>query len=136
MPSEALPEHVERFLLRPNPAVLASVRPDASPHTAVTWYEWASGRALVTMDAVRLRVQFLRTNPRVSLTVIDGDDWYRHVTLMGRVVSLEPDVGLADYQRLAQRYGREPGRLDRERLSAWIAVDKWYSWDAGTDTPR
>ncbi|MDX6438027.1 MAG: hypothetical protein QOF45_610 [Gaiellaceae bacterium] len=134
--TDPLPQHLEEFLQRPNPAVLASVRSDASPHTAVTWYEWDNGRALVTMDAIRLRVRFLRANPQVSLTVIDAEDWYRHVTLMGRVVSLEPDEGLVDYQRLAARYSREPGRLDRDRLSAWIAVDKWYAWDAGRDTPR
>lgn len=136
MMAEQLPEQLEEFLQRPNPAVLASVRSDASPHTAVTWYAWEEGRALVTMDAVRLRVRFIRANPNVSLTVIDAEDWYRHVTLMGRVVSLEPDVGLVDYQRLAARYNRAPGRLDRDRLSAWIAVERWYAWDAGRHTPR
>ena len=90
----------------------------------------------MTMDAVRLRVRFIRANPNVSLTVIDAEDWYRHVTLMGRVVSLEPDVGLVDYQRLAARYNRAPGRLDRDRLSAWITVERWYAWDAGRHTPR
>jgi PPOX class probable F420-dependent enzyme len=130
-----IPPHIAEFLSRPNPAVVATLKPDGSPHTAVTWYGWEDGRLFITMDAIRRRVDWLRADARVSLTVLDEQSWYRHVTLMGRVVSLEPDVALADYDRLILRYrGRRSPDRDRERVTAWIEVDRWYSWDAAVSS--
>ena len=110
---------------------------DGSPQTAATWYEWAHGRAVLTMDSWRRRLSYVRQDPRVSLTVIAAADWYRHVTLMGEIESIRDDVGLIDYERLARRYGRPPGRLtDRSRVTLSLRVDRWYAWDASLQTPR
>ena len=50
-------------------------RPDGSPHTAATWYEWEDGRVLLNMARHRRRLEYMRIEPRaVSLTVLsDGD---------------------------------------------------------------
>jgi hypothetical protein len=40
----------------------------------------------------------------VALTVLDDDGWGRHVSLVGRIVTLEDDVDLRDIDRLARRY--------------------------------
>ena len=62
----------------------------------------------------------MRRDPRVSLTVLDKDDWYRHVTLRG-VIRIEDDPDLADIDRLAIRYRGRPHRTrDRKRVSAWM----------------
>ena len=50
---------VDAFLRRPNPAVIATLRPDGSPHTVATWYDWEDGRALVNMEVTRLRLRFI-----------------------------------------------------------------------------
>jgi len=131
MPKLPLPRDAEELLRRPNPAVIATLREDGSPHTAVTWYLWENGRVLVNMDEGRKRLGHLRQEPRVSITVVGRDDWYRHVTLRGRV-SLEPDPKLEDIDRLSQHYtGRPYPRRDRGRVSAWIEVDSWHAWAAG-----
>jgi hypothetical protein len=84
------------------------------------------------MDEGRKRLQHLRGEPRVSITVLGQDEWYRHVTLLGSVVSLEPDANLAAIDRLSQHYTGQPySRRDRGRVSAWIAVDSWHSWAGG-----
>ena len=132
MPKPPLPHELEQFLLQPNPAVIATLREDGSPHTAATWYLWEDGRVLVNMDEGRKRLQHLREEPRVSITVLGKDEWYRHVTLLGSVASLEPDSNLAAIDRLSQRYTGQPySRRDRGRVSAWIAVDSWHSWAGG-----
>lgn len=116
-------------MAKPNPAIIASLRKDGSPHTAPTWYDWENGRVLVSMDESRRRLEHLRRDPRVSLTVLASEDWYEHVTVMGRVVSLENDPELADIDRLAIRYTGRPYRdRDRRRVSAWIEIDSWHSW--------
>jgi len=132
MPKPPLPRELDEFLSRPNPAVIATLQPDGSPHTAATWYIWENGRALVNMDESRRRLKHLREDPRVSLTVLGEDEWYRHVTLRGRVASIDPDPELEDIDRLARHYVRAPyPQRDRRRVSAWIEVESWHSWAGG-----
>ena len=45
------PPEIEAFLLEPNPAVVATLRADGSPHSVATWYDWVDGRILLNMDA-------------------------------------------------------------------------------------
>ena len=131
MPKPPLPAELDALLREPNPAVIATLKPDGAPHSVATWYLWEDGRALVNMDHTRARLDYLRADPRVSLTVLDSDDWYRHVSLRGRVVSLEPDEGLRDIDRLSAHYRGEPYRnRESPRVSAWIEVDTWHAWNA------
>ena len=79
MPKPPLPPDLVAFLAEANPSVIASIRPDGSPHTAATSYLWVDGRVL-NMDEGRRRLEHLRQEPRVSLTVLGREDWYHHVT--------------------------------------------------------
>ena len=84
MPPPPIPPEIEEFLRKPNPAVVATIRPDGSPHSVATWYDLVDGLILLNMAATRARLGHIRRDPRVSLTVLDVDDWYTHVTLHGR----------------------------------------------------
>jgi hypothetical protein len=85
------------------------------------------------MSDTRRRLENLRRDPRVSLTVLgQGDDWYHQVTLRGRVVSLEPDPDLEGIDRLSRRYTGQPyARREQVRVNAWIEVESWYGWAVG-----
>ena len=89
MPKPPLPPRLDAFLAKPNASVIATVRPDGSPVTVATWYVWEGGRVLVNMDEGRKRLEHMRADPRVSLTVMDLSDWSAHVSLQGRVISIE-----------------------------------------------
>ena len=119
------------FLRLPNPAVVATLRPDGSPHTVPTWYDWEDGRVLLNMEDTRLRLSYLRRDPRAALTVLGSgeDGWYRHVSLLGRVVSIADDESLEDIDRLALRYtGRPFRKRDMPRVSAWLEPERWHGW--------
>jgi PPOX class probable F420-dependent enzyme len=129
MPKPPLPAELEAFLAQPNPSVIATLRPDGSPHTTATWYLWEDGRVLVNMDEGRKRLEHLRRDPRVSITVLGDGDWYHHVTLTGRVAELGEDADLDDIDRLCRHYMGQPySQRDRRRFSAWIEVEAWHSW--------
>jgi PPOX class probable F420-dependent enzyme len=82
------------------------------------------------MDVSRARLGHLRRDPRVSLTVLDKDDWYTHVTLTGVVERFADDPDLADIDRLALRYQGNPFRnREAKRVSAWMRPERWYRWD-------
>jgi PPOX class probable F420-dependent enzyme len=129
VPAPPLPPELDAFLSQPNPSVIATLDPDGSPHTAATWYLWENGRVLVNMDEGRKRLAYIRRDPRVSITVLGADDWYHHVTLLGRVVALEDDPDFEVIDRLSRHYTGQPyPQRDRGRVSAWIEVESWHSW--------
>ena len=136
MPKPPLPPEIDALLRKANPAVIATVRADGSPHTAATWYDWDGERLLVNMDASRVRLKNMRRDPRVSLTVMHGPDWYRQVTIFGHAVEIRDDPEFKDIDRLSLRYTRRQfqNRL-RARISALIEPDSWYGWEGSTHWP-
>ena len=130
MPPLPFPPEIEAFLRRPNPAVVATLRPDGSPHTAATWYLWDGERALLNMDESRLRLRFMRRDPRVALTALGEDEWYRHASLLGRVAELVEDEGLRDIDRLSLHYtGQAFRNRQGRRFSAWVEPESWHAWE-------
>ena len=107
-----------------------SCRTSCSPHSVATWYDLVDGLILLNMAATRARLGHIRRDPRVSLTVLDVDDWYTHVTLHGVIERLEDDPELADIDRLALRYqGHRFRNREAARVSAWMRCERWYRWD-------
>jgi hypothetical protein len=153
MPKSPLPTEIREFLALPNPAVMATVRKDGQPVTVATWYlavepsearppsdsvESSEARPpsgavelslLLNLDGGRARLAHLRAEPRISLTVLAGDDWYSHVSLQGRVARIVDDEDLADIDRIAVHYTGHPYRVrDRPRVSVWCTIDSWHGW--------
>ena len=130
MPEGTPPPELDEFLRRPNPCVVATIRPDGELHTAATWYEWpGDGTVLLNMDGSRRRLGHMRADPRVALTILAEGSWYSHVSLIGRVRELRPDPELVDIDRIAEHYTGRPYR-DRQRDSwtAVVEVDRWHAW--------
>lgn len=128
MPRPPLPADLVELLQRPNPAVMATVRPDGTPVSVPTWYLWDDGRILLNLDAGRKRLEHIHANPRISLTVLDGDSWYRHVSMQG-TVKTEADPDLTDIDRLATHYTGKPyPDRERQRVSARMAIESYHVW--------
>ncbi|MEU9832032.1 PPOX class F420-dependent oxidoreductase [Streptosporangium sp. NPDC048047] len=138
MSNPPLPEGVVEMLKKPNPAVIATLRSDGQPVSTATWYLWEDdGRILVNMDEGRKRLDHLRNDPRVTLTVLDEGNWYTHVSIIGHVAEMRDDEGLKDIDRLSTHYGGNPyPRRDRKRVSAWIEVDRWHGWGEHKDSSQ
>ena len=127
MPRAPLPDELVEFLRRPHAAVISTVRSDGAPYSAATWYDWDDGAILVNMDFERLRLSHMRRDPRVAVTVLDLGDWYRAVTVLGRVVELHDDEDLVDIDRLSMRYRGEPyWNRERKRVTALIEPERWH----------
>lgn len=132
MPKPPLPASTLELVRQPNPAVIAVLSPNGAPVSVATWYLVEDdGRVLVNMDAERARVEWMRADPRVSLTVLKDGEWYTHVSIRGRITEWRDDPDLADIDRLSTHYrgGRYSVR-DRKRVSALIEVKHWHGWGA------
>jgi PPOX class probable F420-dependent enzyme len=131
MPASPIPDELRTLLVKPNPAVIATVRADGHPVSVPTWYLLEGDRILVNMDEGRKRLDHLRRDPRVSLTVLNTDDWYTHVSVQGSVAELVDDDDLEDIDRLARHYlGRRYHNRRRKRVSGWIEIERWHGWGA------
>ncbi|HET8595376.1 MAG TPA: TIGR03618 family F420-dependent PPOX class oxidoreductase [Intrasporangium sp.] len=129
MPKPPLPAAIAEELAKPWHATISTVRPDGQPVSVPTWYLYEDGRILVNMDARRKRIEHLRSNPRVSLSAIDPEDWLTHISILGEVTELIEDEDLRDIDRVARHYTGGPYAVrDRPRVSAWIAISRWHAW--------
>ena len=137
MSKPPLPPEADALLSRPSPCVMATLRSDGTPVSTATWYVWKDGRVLINLDEGRVRLKHLRRDPRVTLTVLAGDDWYTHVTLIGRVTEMYDDKDLTDIDLLARHYlGKPYPNRVRPRVSAWIEVDRWHGWGELKDSDQ
>ncbi|MFN8188021.1 MAG: TIGR03618 family F420-dependent PPOX class oxidoreductase [Gaiellales bacterium] len=128
MPRGPLPPELERFLAAPRPAVVSTLTADGSPVTTPTWYEWTGAHLVLVMDRNGRRVGNLRRDPRVGLTVLD-DDWYRHLSLLGRTIEIRDDPDLADVDRLAERYwGHAYEPRDWKSVTVTVEVERWHTY--------
>ncbi len=134
MPKAPLTEKAMALLKRPNPAVIAVLRPDGQPISVATWYLVEDdGRILVNMDGGRKRLDYMRDDPRISLTALEDGAWYTHISVQGRITQWRDDPDLADIDLAVEALRREPlrqpdqpsrERPDRDRLLARLGQSR------------
>ena len=129
MPAAPLPPELQRFVAAPRRAVVGTVREDGTPVTTACWYDVDDrGRLVLSMTHDSHRLRHLRADPRVALTIL-GEDWYHHVSVLGRADVFRSDDDLADIDALSQRYEGVPYE-DREYRGVTVAVEveRWHTW--------
>ena len=67
--SKLTPEQMDRFLREPRVSMLASVRPDNSPHVTPVWHHYDGDKLMVLAEPTSVKVRNLRRNPKISLLV-------------------------------------------------------------------
>src|SRR3712207_2493271 len=132
MPRGPLPPELVDFLRPARPAVVSTVRPDGTPATTATWYDWDDGRLLLSMTAGSPRTRDVRASRSLALPVL-GKDWDERGAVSGPVVRRRDEAGLADLDRLSLRYWGTPyPKRELRCVTALVEVASWHSWgDAG-----
>jgi PPOX class probable F420-dependent enzyme len=86
-----------------NFASLATLNPDGSPQTSVTWVGLEGDAVVFSCTAGRQKTRNILRDPRVSLTIADAADLYRAVEIRGKA-EVTDDPGRALAHRLSQKY--------------------------------
>ena len=129
MSATPLENDVRELLLKPNPAVMATVRKDGSPVTVPTWYRLVGDRILLNLDKSRVRLQHIKRDPRVALSVMEAGNWTTHVSIQGRVVEIVDDPNLEGIDSLARHYtGQNYFNREDPRVDAWVEIDRVHVW--------
>ena len=84
--------------------VLVTLMPDGQPQATPVWVDIADGHVLVNSAKGRQKDKNIRRDPRVTLTVIDPDKWYRYLEIRGRVVDVTEQGADAHINKMAKKY--------------------------------
>jgi PPOX class probable F420-dependent enzyme len=114
--TSTLDDPVAQSLLQStNPARLAYIWPDGTPRVVPIWFHWNGTDIVMGTPADAPKVEALRRNPRVAIT-IDSNDFPPGVLLVRGEARLEVVEGVTDeYVASAKRYFGEQGGQD------WVA---------------
>lgn len=123
-----LPEASLALFEKPSFGHLAVLLSDGRPHVSPVWigYDADRDRLLVNSKRGRRKVAAVEADPRVSVSVVDPEDPYRRLVVLGTVTEVTEDGAAADIDDLARRYtGSAYSRHgDRPRVSIWIRPDE------------
>lgn len=125
---------LETLLAAANDAVVATLRPDGAPAAVPCWYRYESGSVCLSILSDARRLNHLRRDPRLALSVILSKQPYRHISLRGRVCELRDDPSLADIDALAQIYeGRPYADRSQSFVTAVMRIDHWFAYGLALD---
>jgi PPOX class probable F420-dependent enzyme len=102
---------------------LATVLPDGAPHSVPVWAILEDGRIAIFTQSRSRKARNLARDPRIALSVVDGENPYRNAQLRGRVVeTVAGDAALEIIDRISQHYIGAPFPM-RSGTVYWIEPD-------------
>ncbi|SFW59949.1 PPOX class F420-dependent oxidoreductase [Amycolatopsis australiensis] len=109
-----------------NFATVATLDPDGGPQTSVVWIGLDDGDLVFSATEDRRKVRNLRRDPRLSVSITDASDPYRHTQLRGTAI-ITPDPGKTLPKILSHKYLAQdppPEGPDVERVVVRLKVEK------------
>jgi PPOX class probable F420-dependent enzyme len=104
----ALSADVRALIDGPNFATVATLDPDGAPQTSIVWIALDGDALVFSATEDRRKVRNLRRDPRVSISISDTRNPYRHTQLRG-TVTISPDPDKALPKTLSHKYlGEDP----------------------------
>lgn len=91
----------------------------------IMWIDWDGEHLLVNSPIGSFKGRNWRANPHAGISVVDAVNRFRYLQASGRVTEIRPDVGLAQIDRMSQRYnGTDHPDRGRERETFFITLDR------------
>lgn len=85
-------------------AHLATVMADGSPQVTPVWFSYDGTHIVVNSAKGRVKDRNMRARARVSLSILDPDNAYRYLQIMGRVVDITEQGADAHIDALTKKY--------------------------------
>ena len=83
---------------------LSTLGPDGSPHGSVVWVDVEGDDILINTAEGRSKVEHVRNDPRVSVSVADPDNPYDSVSVSGVVEEITHEGADAHIDKMAGKY--------------------------------
>ena len=128
-----IPDSFKDLLQKKAFAHLATVMPDGRPQVTPVWFDVDGGLIRVNSARGRVKDRNMRRNAKVALSILDPDNPYRYLGILGDVVEVTEQGADAHIDALAHKYigqdypFRQPGearviyKIRPERVSSRFA---------------
>lgn len=102
--AETLTGRPKELLEAPNFAQVATIADDGAPHTTITWADRDGDDVLLNSAEGRIWPRNLERDPRVTLTVANGENPYEYVAIKGRVTEITREGADDHINELSRKY--------------------------------
>lgn len=129
-----LPQDFKDLLKQKAFCHIATLMPDGSPHTTVTWVDTDDTHVIINTVEGHQKLRNMRRDPRVALNVPNPANPADVVMLRGRVVEITTEGGWDHIEKLSQKYTGRPyswGPPGQVRVIIKIGVDKFLGSNSG-----
>jgi PPOX class probable F420-dependent enzyme len=106
--AEIIPEKYLDLFKKPAFANLGTVMRDGSPQVTPVWVDFDGKHVRVNSALGRVKDKNMRRDPRVSLSIQDPENPYRHLEIRGKVEEITQNGADDHINKLSQKYLGKP----------------------------
>jgi PPOX class probable F420-dependent enzyme len=99
-----IPENFTDLFSKKSFAHLATTMADGHPQVTPVWIDFDGTHVLVNSATGRVKDKNLRRDKRVALSILDPDNPYRYMAILGQVVEITQAGADEHIDRLAKKY--------------------------------
>ena len=93
-----------RLIEGKNFGFLATLMRDGSPHVTPVWVDYERDAVLINTSVGQTTQRNMKRDPRVSIVIVDQDNPYDRVIILGRVVAQTQEGAEEHVDKLAEKY--------------------------------
>jgi len=100
----AIPEKYVDIFDKKTFAQVATVMPDGTPHVSPVWVDYDGKNIVINSAKGRVKDRNMRRDPRVGVDLLDPDNPYRHISILGRVTEITEQGAAEHINKLSRKY--------------------------------
>jgi PPOX class probable F420-dependent enzyme len=100
----AIPKEFLDLFQKPAFGMLATLMPNGQPQVTPVWVDTDDKYVLVNSARGRVKDRNISRDPRVTITLVDPQNWYRYLEIRGRVVDITEQGADAHIDKQAKKY--------------------------------
>jgi PPOX class probable F420-dependent enzyme len=102
----AIPADYQDLFEKQTFAHVGTILPSGAPHITPVWvdYDADAGRLLVNTERGRQKERNVRRNPTVGVSMLDPENPYRYLSVVGEVEEITTDGAREHIDELSRRY--------------------------------
>ena len=101
-------KYLDLLTTKPELAHLSTLMKDGRPQVTPIWFSYEDG--LIALNSAKGRVKDInmRARPQVAMSIVDSDNAFRYLQIMGSVVEVTEQGADEHIDKLAQKYLEKP----------------------------
>ena len=109
MSEPRIPEkYLDLLTTKPELAHLSTLMSDGRPQVTPIWFSYEQGLIVLNSARGRVKDNNMRARPHVALSIVDSQNAFRYLQIMGTVVEVSEQDADEHIDQLAQKYLGKP----------------------------